>query len=163
MPNQYKSLSPCVYHRVPANADTPPNKSPSRVPRDGLPVVKHRQLVRQVGDFGEFASESSTDLNIYINHDGSLARGGSFSLPSPTTSPHPPPSGHLIVTGRSGGSSEPVRRCSGFHLHRHTRHVYEGVRQIHRFGAYSAAIRSGFLFNETSPVRHGVESESTRT
>ena len=28
---KYKSLSPCVYHRVPANADTPPNKSPSRV------------------------------------------------------------------------------------------------------------------------------------
>jgi len=45
-------LSPCVYYRVPAYADTPPNKSPPGYSRDGLPVVKHRQLARQVGVLG---------------------------------------------------------------------------------------------------------------
>jgi len=29
-------------------------------------VVKHRQLARQVGAFGDFAIESSTDLNINV-------------------------------------------------------------------------------------------------
>ena len=35
-------------------------------PRGRLSVVKHRQLVRQVGAFGEFVSESSTNLKIKI-------------------------------------------------------------------------------------------------
>jgi len=31
-----------------------------------LPVLKHRQLARQVGAFGEFATESSADLDNMI-------------------------------------------------------------------------------------------------
>ena len=34
-------------------------------------MVKHRQLARQVGAFGEFASESSTDLDNMIFSTGS--------------------------------------------------------------------------------------------
>ena len=40
-------------------------------PRGRLSVVKHRQLARQVGAFGEFASESSMDLNNMIFSTGS--------------------------------------------------------------------------------------------
>ena len=40
-------------------------------PRGRLSVVKHRQLARQVGAFGEFASESSTDLVNMIFSTGS--------------------------------------------------------------------------------------------
>ena len=41
-------------------------------------MVKHRQLVRQVGAFGEFASESSTDLNNMIFSTGSTFIFGSW-------------------------------------------------------------------------------------
>lgn len=51
-------------------------------------------------------------------HGRSLARGGCSSRSSPTTSPrHPITSGHLVVTARSRGSLQTVRRCAGFHLH----------------------------------------------
>ena len=40
-------------------------------PRGRLSVVKHRQLARQVGAFGDFASESSTDLDNMIFSIGS--------------------------------------------------------------------------------------------
>ena len=41
-------------------------------------MVKHRQLVRQVGAFGEFASESSTDLDNMIFSTGSTFIFGSW-------------------------------------------------------------------------------------
>ena len=41
-------------------------------------MVKHRQLVRQVGAFGEFASESSMDLNNMIFSTGSTFIFGSW-------------------------------------------------------------------------------------
>jgi hypothetical protein len=41
-------------------------------------VVKHRQLARQVGAFGEFAPESSTDLNIMNFPAGSTFVFGSW-------------------------------------------------------------------------------------
>ena len=41
-------------------------------------MVKHRQLVRQVGAFGEFASESSTDLDNMIFLMGSTFIFGSW-------------------------------------------------------------------------------------
>ena len=66
MPNQYKSLSPCVYHRVPTNADTPPNKSPPRV----LPWRVAGGKTSTAGAPGRgsrrFVFESSVDLKIKI-------------------------------------------------------------------------------------------------
>ena len=47
-------------------------------PRGRLSVVKHRQLARQVGAFGEFASESSTDLDNMIFSTGSTFIFGSW-------------------------------------------------------------------------------------
>ena len=41
-------------------------------------MVKHRQLARQVGAFGEFASESSTDLDNMIFSTGSTYIFGSW-------------------------------------------------------------------------------------
>ena len=41
-------------------------------------MVKHRQLVRQVGAFGKFASESSTDLDNMIFSTGSTFIFGSW-------------------------------------------------------------------------------------
>ena len=41
-------------------------------------MVKHRQLVRQIGAFGEFASESSTDLDNMIFSTGSTFIFGSW-------------------------------------------------------------------------------------
>ena len=41
-------------------------------------MVKHRQLVRQVGAFGEFASESSMDLDNMIFSMGSTFIFGSW-------------------------------------------------------------------------------------
>ena len=41
-------------------------------------MVKHRQLARQVGAFGEFASESSTDLDNMIFSAGSTFIFGSW-------------------------------------------------------------------------------------
>ena len=41
-------------------------------------MVKHRQLARQVGAFGEFASESSTDLDNMIFSTGSTFIFGSW-------------------------------------------------------------------------------------
>ena len=41
-------------------------------------MVKHRQLVRQVGAFGNFASESSTDLDNMIFSKGSTFIFGSW-------------------------------------------------------------------------------------
>jgi len=41
-------------------------------------VVKHRQLARQVGAFGEFSSESSTDLDDMIFPTGSTFNFGSW-------------------------------------------------------------------------------------
>ena len=41
-------------------------------------MVKHRQLARQVGAFGEFASESSMDLNNMIFSTGSTFIYGSW-------------------------------------------------------------------------------------
>ena len=41
-------------------------------------MVKHRQLARQVGAFGEFASESSTDLVNMIFSTGSTFIFGSW-------------------------------------------------------------------------------------
>ena len=41
-------------------------------------MVKHRQLARQVGTFGEFASESSTDLHNMIFSMGSTFIFGSW-------------------------------------------------------------------------------------
>ena len=41
-------------------------------------MVKHRQLARQVGAFGEFASESSMDLNNMIFSTGSTFIFGSW-------------------------------------------------------------------------------------
>ena len=41
-------------------------------------MVKHRQLARQVGAFGEFASESLTDLNNMIFSTGSTFIFGSW-------------------------------------------------------------------------------------
>ena len=41
-------------------------------------MVKHRQLARQVGAFGEFASESSTDLDNMIFSTGSIFIFGSW-------------------------------------------------------------------------------------
>ena len=41
-------------------------------------MVKHRQLARQVGAFGEFASESSTDLVNMIFSTGSTIIFGSW-------------------------------------------------------------------------------------
>ena len=49
-----------------------------RYPRGRLSVVKHRQLARQVGAFGEFASESSTDLDNMIFSMGSTFIFGSW-------------------------------------------------------------------------------------
>jgi len=43
-----------------------------------LSVVKHRHLARQVGAFGEFASESSTDLVNMIFSTGSTFIFGSW-------------------------------------------------------------------------------------
>ena len=47
-------------------------------PRGRLSVVKHRQLARQVGAFGEFASESSMDLDSMIFSMGSTFIFGSW-------------------------------------------------------------------------------------
>ena len=41
-------------------------------------MVKHQQLARQVGDFGEFASESSMDLDNMIFSTGSTFIFGSW-------------------------------------------------------------------------------------
>ena len=41
-------------------------------------MVKHRQLARQVGAFGDFASESSMDLNNMIFSKGSTFIFGSW-------------------------------------------------------------------------------------
>jgi hypothetical protein len=41
-------------------------------------VVKHRQLARQVGAFGDFASESSMDLDNMIFSKGSIFIFGSW-------------------------------------------------------------------------------------
>ena len=41
-------------------------------------MIKHRQLARQVGAFGEFASESSTDLDNMIFSTGSTFIFGSW-------------------------------------------------------------------------------------
>ena len=41
-------------------------------------MVKHRQLVRQVGAFGDFASESSMDLDNMIFSTGSTFNFGSW-------------------------------------------------------------------------------------
>ena len=41
-------------------------------------MVKHRQLTRQVGAFGDFASESSTDLTNMIFSTGSTFIFGSW-------------------------------------------------------------------------------------
>ena len=54
-----------------------PNKLPG-YPRGRLSVVTHRQLARQVGAFGEFASESSTDLDNMIFSTGSTFIFGSW-------------------------------------------------------------------------------------
>ena len=47
-------------------------------PRGRLSVVKHRQLARQIGAFGEFASESSMDLDNMIFSTGSTFIFGSW-------------------------------------------------------------------------------------
>ena len=64
-PNQDKSTVSCVHRRVPHTLK--PEQNCPGDPRGRLSVVKHQQLARQVGAFGEFASESLTDLVIKIN------------------------------------------------------------------------------------------------
>ena len=75
-PNQDKSIVFCVHRRVP-HMLKPKQYCPGD-PRGRLSVVKHRQLASQVGAFGEFASESSMDLNNMIFPTGSTFIFGSW-------------------------------------------------------------------------------------
>jgi hypothetical protein len=51
------------------------------VPRGELPVIKHRQLTRQIGAFGDFAIESSTDLKINAVRGSLISHGGVLQQP----------------------------------------------------------------------------------
>ena len=73
--NQDKLTVSCVHRRVPHTLK--PEQYYPGDPRGRLSVVKHRQLARQVGAFGEFASESSMDLNNMIFSTGSTFIFGS--------------------------------------------------------------------------------------
>ena len=64
------------YRRVPEFVEA--HRISSWVPHDELPVIKHRQLARQVGAFGEFMLESSADLNNMIFPAGSNFIFGSW-------------------------------------------------------------------------------------
>ena len=66
MPNQYKSLSPHVYHRVPTFADTPPNKSLPRVLLWRVAGGKTSTAGAPGRGSWRFAFESSVDLKIKI-------------------------------------------------------------------------------------------------
>ena len=72
-------------------------------PRDGLPIIKHRQLARQVGAFGDFVIESSTDLDdmifsagitfifgswIYKVDDNAKLQSCLMEIPAPQASPN---------------------------------------------------------------------------
>ena len=51
---------------------------PPGYPRDGLSVIKHQQLTRQVGTFDEFAIDTSADLDYMIFSAGSTFVFGSL-------------------------------------------------------------------------------------
>ena len=74
--NQDKSTISCVSRRVLHTLKL--EHTTLGDPRGRLSVVKHRQLARQVGEFGNFASESSMDLDNMIFSKGSTFIFGSW-------------------------------------------------------------------------------------
>ena len=65
-------------HLPSSSAYTEAQTNYPRDPRGRLSVVKHRQLTRQVGAFGDCASESSIDLDNMIFSTGSTFIFGSW-------------------------------------------------------------------------------------
>jgi hypothetical protein len=74
--NKYKSFVSLRYRRV---LRTPkPFEHRLGYPRGELPIIKHRQLARQVGAFGDSAVESSVDHDNMIFSVGTAFIFGSW-------------------------------------------------------------------------------------